>query len=187
MSADTPEGNESPHDSDETARIARERLADALDTKRPDSEAGVLGDVIGGVAERLREDDLRDIDIHDALTSLQQVESTLNDAAVLTSPRCQCGAESGAFQEGRGGGDSDVSRDDLGSSRITVSETATAYVYDEGEEDKVEISDLYTPDGKVTATLTADEARALRNDLDVALGAISAEREYYDVQEDRDR
>ena len=81
----------------------------------------------------------------------------------------------------------DVSRDDLGSTRIDVSEIATAYVYDEGDPDEVEL-DLRALDADAgrdgVASLTPGDAYRLRQALDETLTAREAERRRYDREYD---
>ena len=76
--------------------------------------------------------------------------------------------------------DPDVSRDDLGSSRINVSDRVRAHAYDRGDPDTVVLSSIAGADTPTGATLTVDEARELRDDLDAALAAIASERAHYD-------
>lgn len=77
----------------------------------------------------------------------------------------------------------DVSRDDLGSTRIDVSELATAYVYDEGDPDEVDV-DLRPLDADTNraarVALTATDAHRLREALAEALEARELERRRYD-------
>jgi len=79
-----------------------------------------------------------------------------------------------------------IERDALGSSRIAVSETTTAYAYDDEEGGvTVDVDSLdRAPADASVANLSVEDARALRADLDVALRAIEREREHYEELEE---
>lgn len=85
MTADT--------DPAEADRIARERLADALDVSRPGSEADRLADELHAIARYLRGEEDAEVRLTDALVRSRQVHDTLLDVARLFGEPWECGAK----------------------------------------------------------------------------------------------
>lgn len=78
----------------------------------------------------------------------------------------------------------DIERGDLGTTRIEISESVEAIVFDEGDPDTVEIDtrdlDQGMPEVESHVSLSIDDAKELRGALDEALSARRVERDRYD-------
>ena len=189
MTTTRPE-DESPHDdtdeqyydTDAAVAIATDRIAEDLDPGAFGAHHR-LDELLAEFAEDVRDGGVSDMRIADVRTHMRNLDDALDELRRLYGlaeerPVGETEDRTAGLLDAY-----DVSRDDLGSTRIDVSEIATAYVYDRGDPDEVEL-DLRALDADAArdgvASLSPGDAYRLRQVLDETLTAREAERRRYD-------
>lgn len=175
---------------DVAASIARERLAAELDP-RESRAVDDLTKVLERLAGSLRADDVGPEQITDANYRLRKVGEAITDASNLYGFGSHDSGTDTATTDDRVAEilePLEVSRDDLGSTEIVVSDAVRTHVYDEGEPPTVTVSldalDTDAAEDTRRVTLDAEAAAQLRADLETAFTARVAERERYDEAEE---